>query len=155
MLRFLKLQEGWLTVGLLALMLFSVTLSIEQAQWSDGLSILTPITIIGLLTGLVLAKVRGVPRILLDLVGVGIGMVTVLLYVSSIMKDPRLATVQDRVHDLFERTVNWVGIAMRQDISDDLVVFVLSLAVVCWVLSYSSAYFVFKARQLWWALVPN
>ena len=55
--RFLRLQEGWITVGLLALLLFSVTLSIQQAQWADGLVILTPVTIIGLLSGIVLAKV--------------------------------------------------------------------------------------------------
>ena len=48
---FLRLREGWLTVGLLALMLFSVTLSIQQAQWVDGLSILTPVTILGLGAG--------------------------------------------------------------------------------------------------------
>lgn len=155
MLRLFRLQEGWLTVGLLALMLFSVTLSIQQAQWSDGLSILTPITLIGLATGIVLAKVRGVPRFLLDLIGLEIGLITVLLAVASVMQDPRLVTVQDHVQDLLARTATWLGVALRNDMSDDLVVFILSLAVVCWVLAYSSAYFVFKSRQLWWALIPN
>lgn len=155
MLRFLRLQEGWLTVALLSLLLFSVTFSIEQAQWTDGLSILTPITIVGLLTGIILAKVRGVPRFLLDLVGLEIGLISVLLAVSSVMRDPKLVTLQDRVQDLLARTAVWINVAIRQDMSDDLTVFILSLAVVCWVLSYSSAYFVFKSRQLWWALVPN
>lgn len=155
MARFLKLQEGWLTVGLLALMLFSVTLSIQQAQWADGLSILTPITIIGLISGIILAKVRGVPRILLDLVGIGIGTVTVLVAVSSVMRDEQLDTIQERVQDILMRTTQWISVAIRQDISTDIVVFILSLAVVSWVLAYSSAYFVFKSRQLWWALVPN
>lgn len=153
--RLFRLEEGWLTVGLLALLLFSVTLSVQQAQWSDGLSILTPVTIVGLATGIILAKVRRVPRFLLDLVGLGVGIVTVLVAVSSVMQDPRLVTIQDRVQDLLKRTATWVNVAVRQDMSDDLVVFILSLAVVCWVLAYSSAYFVFKSRQLWWALVPN
>src|SRR4051812_36651953 len=152
--RLFKLQEGWLTVGLLALLLFSVTLSIQQAQWADGLSILTPVTIVGLASGIILAKVRGVPRVLLDLVGLLIGLITILLAVSSVMTDSRLVTVQDKVQDLLLRTANWIGIAMRQEMSDDLLVFILSLALVCWVLAYSSAYFVFKSRQLWWALVP-
>ncbi|HVF99047.1 MAG TPA: transglutaminaseTgpA domain-containing protein, partial [Chloroflexia bacterium] len=150
-----RLQEGWLTVGLLALLLFSVTLSMQQAQWSDGLSILTPITIIGLLTGIVMAKVRGVPRFLLDVLGLEIGVITVLVAVSSVMQGPELVTIQDKVQNLVARTSAWVSVAMRQDVSDDLVVFVLSLAVVSWVLAYSSAYFVFRSRQLWWALVPN
>ncbi|MDQ3928986.1 MAG: transglutaminaseTgpA domain-containing protein [Chloroflexota bacterium] len=153
--KYFRMQEGWLTVGLLALLLFSVTLSIQQAQWSDGLSILTPITIIGLVTGIVMAKVRGVPRFLLDVLGLEIGMITVLISVASVMQGPGLVTIQDKVQNLVERTAAWISVAMRQDVSDDLVVFVLSLAVVAWVLAYSSAYFVFRSRQLWWALVPN
>ncbi|HKP51528.1 MAG TPA: transglutaminaseTgpA domain-containing protein [Chloroflexia bacterium] len=153
--RILKLQEGWLTVSLLALVLFSVTFSIQQAKWAEGLNILTTITLVGLFTGLVLSKVRGVPRILLDLVGLLMGFLTVMLSVASIIRDPRLSTLQERVRDLLERTVTWINVAVRQDMSDDLVVFILSLAVVCWVLAYSSSYFIFRARQLWWALVPN
>jgi transglutaminase-like putative cysteine protease len=155
MMKFFRLQEGWLTVGLVAMMLFSVTLSIEQAQWSDGLSILTPITLIGMITGLVLAKVRGVPRFLLDLVGLMIGVNTVLIAVASVMHDPRLSTVQDRVQDLVLRTTQWLNVSVRGDMNDDIVVFILSLAVVSWVLAYSSSYFIFRSRQLWWALVPN
>jgi transglutaminase-like putative cysteine protease len=154
MARFLKLEEGWLTVGLLAMLLFSVTLSIQQAQWSDGLSILTPITIIGLATGIILAKVRRVPRFLLDLVGLLIGINTILIMVTSVMRDPKLVTIQDKVQDLLVRTAGWINVAVRQQMSDDIVVFILSLAVVAWVLAYSSAYFVFRSRQLWWALVP-
>jgi transglutaminase-like putative cysteine protease len=153
--RFLKLQEGWLTVGLLALVLFSVTFSIQQARWAEGLNILTTITLVGLVTGLVLSKIRGVPRILLDLVGLLVGFLTVMLSVASVVRDPRLSTLQERVRDLIDRTATWVNVAVRQDVSDDLVVFILSLAIVCWVLAYSSTYFVFRARQLWWALVPN
>ncbi len=153
--KLLRIQEGWLTVGLLALLLFSVTLSVQHAQWSDGLSILTPITLIGLLTGVVLAKVNRVPRFLLDLIGLEIGLITVLIAVAGIMRDPRLSTIQERVQDLLTRTSTWIGVAVRQEMSDDLIVFILSLAIVAWVLAYSSAYFVFRSRQLWWALVPN
>ena len=155
MLKFFRLQEGWLTVGLLALLLFSVTLSIQQAQWVDGLSILTPITLVGLSSGIILAKVRGVPRSLLDLVGLMLGAVTILVAVSSVMTDSKYTTIQEKVQDLALRTASWVGIAVRQDWSDDVLVFILSLAIVAWVLSYSAAYFVFKSRQLWWALVPS
>src|SRR5437899_2126250 len=129
MLRFFKLQEGWLTVGLLALMLFSVTLSIQQAQWVDGLSILTPITIVGLGSGIILSKVRGVPRSLLDLVGLMLGIVTILLAVPSVMTDSKYATIQEKVQDLILRTSQWIGVAVRQDFTDDVLVFILSLAI--------------------------
>jgi transglutaminase-like putative cysteine protease len=153
--KLLRLQEGWLTIGLLALLLFSVTLSIQQAQWSDGLSILTPITLVALATGIILAKVSGVPRLLLDIVGLHIGLITILIAVASVITNPDLVTIQQKVHDILYRTGLWIGVALRREPSDDLLVFILSLALVAWVLAYSSAYFVFKSRQLWWALVPN
>ncbi|MFL5735648.1 MAG: DUF3488 and DUF4129 domain-containing transglutaminase family protein [Chloroflexia bacterium] len=152
---FLRLREGWLTVGLLALLLFSVTLSIQQAQWVEGLSILTPVTIAALATGIVLAKVRGVPRVLLDLVGLFAGLSVVLVAVASVMTDERYGTIQEKSQDLMLRTGIWVNQAIARQSSDDLLVFILALAVVAWVLAYSSAYFVFKSRQLWWALVPS
>src|SRR5438094_5046834 len=106
--RFLRLQEGWITVGLLALLLFSVTLSIQHAEWADGLVILTPVTIVGMLSGILLAKIRGVPRILLDLLGLEIGVLTVLLATASVMTDSsRLLTIQDRLQELLMRTSVW------------------------------------------------
>ena len=48
MARFNRLREGWLMVGLVALMLFSVVWSIQRAGWSDDLFILTPITLLGM-----------------------------------------------------------------------------------------------------------
>src|SRR5437763_12755796 len=104
---FLRLREGWLTVGLLALMLFSVTLSIQQAQWVDGLSILTRVTFLGLGAGIILAKVRGVPRMLLARVGLFAGLNTLLRAVASVMTDERYGTVQEPVQDMLVRTGIW------------------------------------------------
>src|SRR3954454_21771924 len=145
---FLRLREGWLTVGLLALLLFSVTLSIQQAQWVEGLSILTPVTIAALATGIVLAKVRGVPRVLLDLVGLFAGLSVVLVAVASVMTDERYGTIQEKSQDLMLRTGIWVNQAIARQSSDALLVFILSMDVVAWVLQSSSAYLVFKSRQL-------
>ena len=39
--------------------------------------------------------------------------------------------------------------------SDDIWVFVLALAVLTYLLAYTSVWFLFRSRWLWWALIPN
>jgi hypothetical protein len=155
MARFNRLREGWLMVGLVALMLFSVVWSIQRAGWSDDLFILTPIALLGMATALALCKLRGVPRSLLHLTGVMAGIALVLWETSSLLDDPRLVTVQDRVQDLLGRGVIWVQTIMDGGASDDLPLFILSLAVLTWALAYASTWFIFRSRWLWWALLLN
>ncbi|HUS15663.1 MAG TPA: DUF3488 and transglutaminase-like domain-containing protein [Chloroflexia bacterium] len=155
MTKLLRLREGWLMVGLLALMIFSVVWSIQRAGWSEDLFILTPIALLGMAVGLVLSKVRGVPRLLLHLTGAMTGLVLVLWETASLLDDPRLFTIQDRVQDLLGRLVLWIRAVMTSDMSDDLPLFILSVAVLTWVLAYASTWFVFRSRWLWWAIIPN
>jgi len=154
MAKYFRLREGWLMVGLVALMLFSVIWSIQRAGWSDGLFILTPITLAGMATALILSRVRGVPRLLLHLTGTMVGVVIVLWETANLLDDPTLLTIQDRVQDLLTRTVVWFRTVLDGGMSDDLPLFLLSLAVLSWVLAYTSTWFIFRSRWLWWALVP-
>src|SRR5215218_9367041 len=154
MAKYFRLREGWLMVGLVALMLFSVIWSIQRAGWSDGLFILTPITLAGMATALILSRVRGVPRLLLHLTGTMVGVVIVLWETANLLDDPNLVTIQDRVQDLLTRAVVWFRTVLDGGMSDDLPLFLLSLAVLGWVLAYTSTWFIFRSRWLWWALVP-
>jgi len=150
-----RLREGWLTVGLVALLLFSVIWSVQRAGWSDDLFILTPITLAGLVTALVLSKVRGVPRLLLHLTGTMTGIVLILWEASTLLDDPRLLTIQDRVQDLLVRSFVWSKTLLDGGMSDDLPLFVLSLAVLAWLLAYTATWFIFRSRAIWWAIIPN
>jgi transglutaminase-like putative cysteine protease len=154
MAKYFRLREGWLMVGLVALMLFSVIWSVQRAGWSDGLFILTPITLAGMATGLILSKVRGVPRLLLHLTGTLAGAILVLWETANLLDDPNLVTIQDRVQELLTRTIVWFRMIFDGGMSDDLQLFLLALAVLSWVLAYSSTWFIFRSRWLWWALVP-
>ena len=154
MAKYFRLREGWLMVGLVALLLFSVIWSIQRAGWSDGLFILTPITLAGMGTALLLSRIRGVPRLLLHLTGLTAGAVIVLWETANLLDDPRLVTIQDRVQDLLSRAVLWSRAVAVGDASDDMQLFLLALAVLTWLLAFSSTWFVFRSRWLWWALVP-
>ena len=150
-----RLREGWLTVGLVALLLFSVIWSVQRAGWSDDLFILTPITLAGMVTALVLSKVRGVPRLLLHLTGIMSGVILILAEASTLLDDPRLLTIQDRVQDLLVRSVVWIQVLVSGSPSEDGPLFVLSLAVLAWLLAYSATWFIFRSRAIWWAIIPN
>ncbi|MGI8587420.1 MAG: transglutaminase TgpA family protein [Chloroflexia bacterium] len=155
MIKYFRLREGWLTLGLLALLLFSVVWSIQRGGWSDDLFILTPITLAGMATALVLSRLRGVPRLLLHLTGGMAGLALVLWLTSNLIYDPRLLTIQDRVLDLWLRLFVWARTVMNSDMSDDSTLFVFSLAVFTWILSYTGTWFVFRSRWLWWVLIPT
>ncbi|MDQ2809109.1 MAG: DUF3488 and transglutaminase-like domain-containing protein [Chloroflexota bacterium] len=150
-----RLREGWLTVGLVALLLFSVIWSVQRAGWSDDLFILTPITLAGMVTALVLSKVRGVPRLLLHLTGTMAGIALILAEAATLLDDPRLLTIQDRVQDLLVRGFVWIKTLFDGGMSDDLPLFVLALAVLAWLLAYTATWFIFRSRALWWAIIPN
>src|SRR6266508_1739096 len=49
-------REGWLSVGLLAVMVWAVVHSIEEAGWVEHLDSLVPLALCSLLVGLVAAK---------------------------------------------------------------------------------------------------
>jgi transglutaminase-like putative cysteine protease len=151
----LRLREGWLMVGLLALMLFSVTWSVQRAEWAEGLRILSLVTLSGLVTGLILSKVRGVPRVLLHATGLTMGVLTVLWLTANLIESPDLPTIQDKTQDLLGKIVTWVSAVASGDVSDDIWMFVLSIAGLSFLLAYSSAWFLLRSRWLWWALIPS
>ncbi len=142
-------------VGLLALMLFSVTWSVQRAEWAEGLRILSLVTLSGLVTGLVLCKVRGVPRLLLHATGLAMGVLTVLWLTANLIDSPDLPTIQDKTQDLLGKMVNWFTAVANGDASDDIWTFVLAIAALSFLLAYASAWFLFRSRWLWWALIPN
>ena len=112
-------------------------------------------TLSGLVSGLLLAKVRGVPRVLLHATGLTMGVLTVLWLTANLLESPDLPTIQDRTQELLGKMVGWFAAVASGDVSDDIWMFVLSLAVLTFLLAYCSAWFLFRSRWLWWALVPN
>jgi len=148
-----RLREGSITLLLLALMLFSVTWAIQAAGWTpEGLWILSPITLVGLLTGLVLAKLQEVPRYLLHTLGTLVGILFIFYQMSTILPGPNW---QEKAADLIRSTMQWVAAFSSGGASDDLTLFQLSLAAMMWLLAYSSAWFIFRSHWAWWAVVPN
>src|SRR5579883_3611575 len=66
----LRLAEGWFSFFLLALVVYSTIWCVQAVNWVLHLSLLTPITALGLLGGIIAAKQRRLPRLLMHALAV-------------------------------------------------------------------------------------
>ncbi|HLT21593.1 MAG TPA: hypothetical protein VKZ96_19210, partial [Thermomicrobiales bacterium] len=76
--RKLAVREGWSTVILSALIVYISVLSIQRADWADGLGILTGVMVAGLVAGFVVSKWRRLPSAVLHLGGFVLGLLVVI-----------------------------------------------------------------------------
>jgi transglutaminase-like putative cysteine protease len=146
-----KVGEGVSTFFLLALLLFSVTGSIDAAKWTEGLGLVTGAALAGLVLGFFLSKLplRGIlaHAIMLILALPAVASLTTLLL-------PNVLTFSEKLIVLQERTQVWVAkVAAGKEGSDSLI-FVIQLTLVMWIISYVSTWFIYRRHQIWGAVLP-
>lgn len=148
----LALREGWSTFILTSLVVFVAVWSIRQADWADGLGILTRVMLYGLFAGLIVAKQRRIPGWIAHALAL-CGGVVVVLYQMTVYLDDRLGNRREKLGWLADRAGRWVDQIVGGKQSDDLYLFVFFVSVVTLLLAYGSVWFVFRARWIWPALV--
>src|SRR5215469_14206724 len=62
--------EGWLSLFLLALVVYSTIWCVQDAGWVNHLDALTPVPVLGLILGVITAKQRRIPRVPMHLLAV-------------------------------------------------------------------------------------
>ncbi len=150
----LKLREGWITFLLLGAVVLTVTGAIQRADWSDDLTILTPITFGGLLLGLALAKWRRLPTLLAHLSALVIGAIVLINQVGPVLPLARGSeNWRGALNFLLARAQAWYASTGTNDYTDDFYLFVLGLAALMWLVSYTATWMIFRARWLWPALL--
>lgn len=152
--RELELREGWITVACLVLMLLSIAWSIQSAEWTQGLTILQAVVLVGGALGIVLAKSR-VPHRLAHLLSLLVGWTWVVFLASQILARasglPGPAAVVEleiKFHALFY-------IPFVEGATADNIVFLLLLAFILWILAYFCAWTVFRWHRPWWAVIAG
>src|SRR5579885_3218046 len=66
----LRLAEGWFSFFLLALVVYSTIWCVQAVNWVLHLNLLTPLTALGLLFGVIAAKQHRLPRVVVHVLAV-------------------------------------------------------------------------------------
>jgi transglutaminase-like putative cysteine protease len=147
-----RLEHGWTTFWLVALLVFTATLSVQQAEWAEGLHILTPITIIGLFVGVLLANMRQLPPVAAHATALIIGFIVVFFQMTTFLSDA-LGSRWDKLGWLWGRWEEWYATIRGGESAEDLYLFILMMSGMLWVLSYASIWFVFRSGWIWITLL--
>ena len=147
-----KLEEGWSTWFLLWVMVIVSTIAIIQADLIDGLHILPATATLAILTGTLLAKSRFASNTahFLSLV---YGLFVLFYLIGSIMPEGMLW--RERVFDIVNRQVVWMGKVFDGGTSRDRLIFVIHTAAIYWLLGYTAAWYTFRKPRVWRAVIPT
>ncbi|GCE17248.1 hypothetical protein [Dictyobacter kobayashii] len=132
-------EDGWLSLFLLALLVYSVIWSVQAADWVDNLSVLTLSTFIALLLGLWSAKQQRFPSawvyILVTFLGFAFAywQMTTLFYNGSLRE-----SVQGLQH--------WYSLVSISNFNIDNSAPFLLIVFLCFVLAYSSVLCLYRWR---------
>ena len=158
-----RLEEGWASFVLLTLMVLSVVWSVRAADWTDGLGILQWVALGGVVTGLLLATRRRLPGPVAHLLSLAVGAIWVTLMLVIVFAPPVVPPavvapargLLGRATVMYTEVLWWLRGPVGSEVWLSNFVFVLSMAVLAWLLSYASAWFVFRTHWVWGAIVPT
>ncbi len=161
--RWYQLPEGWLSLFLLLLLVLVAVSSLQAAAWEPALraalAILLPAALVGLAVGFLLAWFRPVPRLVAHLVG-ALGGVAWIVQLSSTLRevhippsgpmvsflDPALQGWKDLAIELLIRAIILWRTFLRGTVGEDIVLFIILLALLSWLVGFLSAWFAFRSR---------
>ncbi len=144
-------KEGWLTFGLLAVVLVAVVRSVEEAQWVPNMPSLAVPVMLGALLALGLAKLRFSGLVLMPL-GLLVGFALVSFQASLTIEE---GNWQERLGELFQRLDLFIKAARSGDISVDILPFTFILLLAGWLVGYVSAWFIFRSQSVWAGTIPS
>lgn len=145
----LRLAEGWFSFVLLALVVYSGIWSVQAAQWvSQGLNLLTPLTALGLIVGVIAAKQRWVPRLFSHVAAIVLGLLLAFWQTSTVDYAGHTQTLLASLH-------TWLLLALNGGSSSDDSIFLLFILVLGFLLAYTSAWLVYRTRSPWLMLLAN
>lgn len=138
-------REGWLSLGLLLVMLLALAWSVQSAEWLPRLSFLVPVTLWGLLLGAVLGLSRVSVLVTLPLAA-AIGAWVVITsvggeYFPALGETARLLALRSDAMD-------WVTSLMLFGFAAELTPFALGLGVLMWVTAFIAPYTLYRHHRV-------
>ena len=141
-------------VGLIVLLTGAVIRSLAISGWAGGLSILPSIGAFALVVGLVLVSWQRLPSWSAHIVALVFAWVWIVQQVGPLL-DERLVSWRDRAVELIIRISGWVRVLASGGRGEDIVLFVVALAFLCWWLVYATVWAVFRQQRPWLLIVAN
>jgi hypothetical protein len=136
-------KEGWLSVLLLAAVLWCVTHSVYEAEWADDLDLLTPLAWLMMGVGIMVAK-SGLRPV------AGHALAAIIAVEAIIERYGNRMTAQTwegKLNELSWHVVTWLQTASSGGNSRDNVMFALYMAALSVTVAYVSAWLVFKRAK--------
>lgn len=148
-----KLEEGWITVALLAALLTVAAWGVGMASWTDGLWAVWPAALVGLFAGLALAKSRfgGLQATLFAIV---YGVFTVGFFIC-LDSDLVRGDWHQRSVELAWRLNNFLYKLIYGGTNRDALPFPVVVGLIFWCMSVLAAWSVFRRSQAWPAVIPG
>ena len=133
-------REGWLSVGLLAMVLWCVVHSVYEAEWADDLDLLVPLTWMMMGIGIVAAK-SGLRPWAAHALAVVIGVESIVERFGNRMT---AQTWEGKLNELSWHVVTWIDAVFNGGNSRDNVMFAMFMAALSTTLGYVTAWLVYK-----------
>lgn len=144
----LRLAEGWFSFFLLALVVYSTIWCVQVVGWVAHSNLLTPITGLGLLFGVIAAKQRRFPRVLTHILAFVLSLLFAFWQTSN-------ADWAGHPLVFFSSMQSWFHLALTGGTNSDDSIFLFFILALGFLLAYTSVWLVYRTRSPWLMLLAN
>jgi transglutaminase-like putative cysteine protease len=144
----LRLEEGWFSLFLVAAVVYSTIWSIQAAGWVDHLGILTWVTALGLICGVIASKQQRIPRWAVHIVAI---LLCILLAYWQTAAAYYAGSLIMFAHGIYA----WFLSVIAGGTGEDDSIFLFFITALSFLLAYVSAWFVYHTRSPWLMIIAN
>lgn len=140
--------EGWFSLILLAIVVYSTVWCVQAADWVDHLNILTLTTALGLVIGVVAAKQKRLHPLITHIAALGFGLLLSFWQTAG-------AFYEGSAGALNASMSHWLSTAFTGGTGNDDAIFLFFILSLGFVLAYTSAWLVYRTRNPWLMILAN
>src|SRR5947209_5163591 len=144
----LSLDEGWFSLILLTIVVYSTIWSVQAVNWVDHLNVLTLTTLLGLVAGVVAAKQYRFPVPVVHVVALSVALLIAFWQTAGAFDGGNTAQLAHGMHQWFASVING-------GTGEDDSIFLFLITLLGFLLAYSSAWLVYRTRSPWLMIVAN